>query len=561
MALIKRIGRVSIQEKKGHYYLRATLPQLSGGTKSVWLSTGLRLDTPSDYPLVESKAKDLDNDLSKWLIGISFPYWKWDNPTSQRKNDNNSLFNQSVNSSHGNCSPANQLSLTLSEVWIDFMQYQSTRLKTNTLCSYIVFGNALRTMAQDPSSFPVGSSSTKALPDDSTKAIGAIDERGGATFNKVSISNKDYLKDSSSSSPNSKSLPKRDDSIRHQIEPKDNAAKQTIPIAKQNTIHITNSFLIIDSGIGKRVKEWLILNRASHSVKLYLRVYKRAIDWAMQSEQFRHNLSHITINPFSDTSHEAVKRPSKPIDYFTTIERDSILEAFLSGSLVNTYSCNPHLKQIVTHTHYQYGLYCHLLFLTGCRLNEAAALRWSDIDFKTNQICFQRNIVCDTHTYSEQDSLKSQDYRLFPINKQLNELLLTIKDYQFLIKSSNCTHKTNNFPIKLCSNNANVKTNTPTTNIVSNGEDTTIETVIDDLLFKTVNGTLFKSDVFSDVWRKLLPFLGIRYRKPHCIRKTFITNCLEKGIPVATIASWVGNKPDVIYKHYSGVISIDVPEL
>ncbi|NEP00576.1 MAG: hypothetical protein F6K58_18265 [Symploca sp. SIO2E9] len=38
------------------------------------------------------------------------------------------------------------------------------------------------------------------------------------------------------------------------------------------------------------------------------------------------------------------------------------------------------------------------------------------------------------------------------------------------------------------------------------------------------------------------------------------TNCLEKGIGVPQVASWVGNSPKTIWQHYAGVICVqDVP--
>ncbi|NER31752.1 MAG: hypothetical protein F6J89_30110 [Symploca sp. SIO1C4] len=37
-------------------------------------------------------------------------------------------------------------------------------------------------------------------------------------------------------------------------------------------------------------------------------------------------------------------------------------------------------------------------------------------------------------------------------------------------------------------------------------------------------------------------------------------SCLEKGIGVPQVASWVGNSPKTIWEHYAGVICVqDVP--
>lgn len=42
------------------------------------------------------------------------------------------------------------------------------------------------------------------------------------------------------------------------------------------------------------------------------------------------------------------------------------------------------------------------------------------------------------------------------------------------------------------------------------------------------------------------------YRKPYQCRHTFITLCLEADIDAKDVGRWVGNSPEIIYKHYAG---------
>lgn len=52
------------------------------------------------------------------------------------------------------------------------------------------------------------------------------------------------------------------------------------------------------------------------------------------------------------------------------------------------------------------------------------------------------------------------------------------------------------------------------------------------------------------------------YRVPYQCRHTFITLCIEANIDVKDVAKWVGNSPEIIYKHYAGnKRDLQVPEL
>ena len=158
------------------------------------------------------------------------------------------------------------------------------------------------------------------------------------------------------------------------------------------------------------------------------------------------------------------------------------------------------------HDYYDYyGSFVRFLFFTGCRPSEAVALKWEKID--SNFILFNEAIVEGVR----QDSTKTYSSRRFPINGQLRELL-------------------NDIPR------------------------------LTDLVFRAKKGGVININNFNRrAWHTVISELGIRFRSPYNCRHTFITECLNANIPVATVAYWVGNSPKVIYEHYAGFCSVEVP--
>ncbi|MHC5861167.1 hypothetical protein [Nostoc sp.] len=97
------------------------------------------------------------------------------------------------------------------------------------------------------------------------------------------------------------------------------------------------------------------------------------------------------------------------------------------------------------------------------------------------------------------------------------------------------------------------------------------------IVFPSPRGGLIDASKFtSQVWRGCKSgkkiYKGIvtqlvetgevsRYRPPYNCRHSLITECLERGVPVTQLARWLGNSPEIIFKHYSGVLGENiVPE-
>lgn len=149
------------------------------------------------------------------------------------------------------------------------------------------------------------------------------------------------------------------------------------------------------------------------------------------------------------------------------------------------------------------------LFFTGCRPSEACGLRWQNVDLVNSKIIFCEAIVDN----KRQEGTKTQSSRNFPINNQLREILANQQNQ-------------------------------------------------DEKVFLSEKGMAIDLHNFTmRKWTPLLKTLPIRYRGSYHCRHTFITLCLEANIPISQVASWVGNSPEIILKHYAGLTKTEVPEL
>jgi integrase len=205
----------------------------------------------------------------------------------------------------------------------------------------------------------------------------------------------------------------------------------------------------------------------------------------------------ISSNPFADVDFKPPK--TKPIiDPFTPAETLAIIQAFES---------TPH------------GNLVKFLFMTGCRSSEAFGLRWQNVN--PEFILFSEAIVGDIRK-----GTKTGAIRRFPCNATLCSLL----DDMRLSANSN------------------------------------------DLVFARASGNAINSnDFLNNYWRGRKGRQGIiprlisegkvyRYRPQYNTRHTFITQCIDAGIPIPTVASWVGNSPTIIFKHYCGISTHSVPD-
>ncbi|MGG6265029.1 tyrosine-type recombinase/integrase [Leptolyngbya sp. AN10] len=191
------------------------------------------------------------------------------------------------------------------------------------------------------------------------------------------------------------------------------------------------------------------------------------------------------------------------IDIFSIKEIYQILEALKD----DTYSrCRG--------KHKQYYLYAYFLFLTGCRPNEAVALKWENVDLVKKKIKFLEGEVNASGTIVKKQGTKTVNSRLFPITREIENLLKSIphrKGYVFL----------------------------------------------------NDRGKAISQQSFCRIWRLVLECMNIRHRVPYQLRHSMISYYANNDYPVHKLAEICGNSEKIIKEHYLrlNVEKINLPEI
>lgn len=141
-----------------------------------------------------------------------------------------------------------------------------------------------------------------------------------------------------------------------------------------------------------------------------------------------------------------------------------------------------------------YYPFIKFLFLTGCRIGEAAALKWEDIRSDFSQIFFY--------------SPKTNETRYITCTPELIELLKSTQPFE-----------------------------------VDPG----------DPVFKSDrNSAIIVANFRRRNWKQILIKAGVPYKRPYITRSTMIHNSLEKGVPPVHLSRIVGNSVQVLIQHYMG---------
>ena len=281
---------------------------------------------------------------------------------------------------------------------------------------------------------------------------------------------------------------------------------------------VEKSTLLRDYGkIGKRIqklpvqsldrpvviRDFLLKAYSAEVAKRTLKQINACCNWAIRSKL-------IESNPFLGMAGEIKTKKSSNSSRtpFAREEREAIVRAFENNTYCSRYSP---LK------HSYYAAYVRFLFLTGCRPEEAIALKWKHV--QSNQIIFCEAVATDVRIRKD---TKTHESRSFPINAQLGDLLEAIKpptvDSETLV-----------FPAR-------------------GG--------------KEIDAHNFLNRTWKPIVERLVEDEKVKHYLPqYNCRHTFITLCLEAGVSVVQIARWVGNSPEIIMKHYAGIIkNVEVPE-
>lgn len=260
-----------------------------------------------------------------------------------------------------------------------------------------------------------------------------------------------------------------------------------------------------------KIRDYLLAKNSAYTAKRVITQFNACCNWAIKSQL-------IKSNPFNGMTSEINLHSSESeimnIDPFSREEKDLIIQAFKEHK-----------------TYHHYASFVEFLFLTGCRTSEAVGLKWKHINPDCSRITFCEAIV-NVSSHKIYKGLKSQTKRTFPCNKQLQAFLISIK---------------------------------------SENVDP------DRVVFTSINGLEINTHTFNAMcWHechnKGKHYIGIvqklanegkiaHYRPQYQTRHTFVTICLDAGIEVKDVARWIGNTPEIIYKHYAGnKRDLQVPE-
>jgi integrase len=158
-----------------------------------------------------------------------------------------------------------------------------------------------------------------------------------------------------------------------------------------------------------------------------------------------------------------------------------------------------------------YAPFVKFLFLTGCRPEEAIALIWDDVkpDYIIINKAFTRGILKETKTKKD---------RKIPLNNTMREFL---SSHYFASLDLTRPHS--------------------------------------QVFRAPYTDHINLSNFGTRIWKPLISGLVMENKLPeylslyHC-RHTFISECLNEKIPIQQVAKWVGNSPEMIWRHYAGCV-------
>jgi len=249
--------------------------------------------------------------------------------------------------------------------------------------------------------------------------------------------------------------------------------------------------LMPDLASAVEVRDWLTQRYSTEVVRRTLQQFSACCAWSVRS-------GYIKADPFALLVGDFRKKGKGDRRAFTAPERDAIIQAFER----DTFS--PACASV---KHSYYIGFIKLLFYTGCRLEEARALRWQHIAHNCTSIRFEAATPSDTNIEGE---TKTHSVREFPCNERLANLLRSAPRGADLV-----------FPSP---NGKAIDTH----NLVKRGWSLVVKSLAD-----------------THQVKEYLPLKNTRH--------TFITLALEAGLDPKDVAYLVGNSAEVIYKHYAAV--------
>jgi len=264
------------------------------------------------------------------------------------------------------------------------------------------------------------------------------------------------------------------------------------------------------------IKSWILNNVANINASTMLAMLHRMIEWCKREgylpndfiSKFKHyaNECRNTLKTI-DTSRKPPRSTlhltrREGIRAWSESERDAIISSF--------YTVRRRDSDIQPVDYLAYLI--DFLFNTGTRHGEAFALTWGSVidDFKKVNIDKSYSSNCRITKCT-----KTGKKRIVPLNERMQEILMKIKP-------DNATPEM--------------------------------------LVFRTGTNKNFNSNGISKYWnpnyhcsvigKMITEGKLTQYLDAYSTRRTFVSIQLNKGVPVNTVAMWVGDNPETILKYY-----------
>lgn len=274
------------------------------------------------------------------------------------------------------------------------------------------------------------------------------------------------------------------------------------------------------------ISKWVQDNVASTRAVRLLAALDRMVKWGVKESKLPENfpnkfhqyelelkksLKNVNTKrkPPALVSH--IPREYDDIQAWSEGERDIIIKGFHERKMQRRF------KEKIDYLAYL----IEFLFHTGCRHGEAFALTWQDV--KSDFTSFDVNkSYCSK--IKKIKGTKTGKNRRVPANSRVQEILKTIKPENINLDSLIFTNRMGN----TFSSDSLARYWTP--KYIDGTEKVSEKSVIIGLINK---GKLTK------------------YIESYSTRRTFVSIQINKGIPVTTVAKWVGDNPETILKHYA----------
>lgn len=243
---------------------------------------------------------------------------------------------------------------------------------------------------------------------------------------------------------------------------------------------------------------WFEIQKSSLSSNVFNQrktMLKSCLEWAIGNELVSGK------NPYQDVKPKKCER----IDRVKPFSKDEIV------AIIGAFESNKFKPNSSRYPHSHYVAFIKFQFLTGCRLGEAIALQWKQVDFQNRRILIEQSLGRDLASSPNASkkimkTTKTGSVGFVPMNDLLYDILHDHKP--------------------------------------SNANST-------DWVFKGHKGDYISTSSFRDVWQKVLISLEIDYRYPYQMRHTALSAlATQQGLLAASKLARHRNAT-MVAKHYA----------